>query len=145
MRVLLFFGGAPAGLSNEVRLHFVVQAAEVALQHKHELLKAICGRWHSPLSSQPRRYQQMVGVKMLNIKQPPFISTPQVSPPLQALFSAFWSFCLYLEANKRQLPAKCLKRFSECWVFLDICCFLVVCFSFLSCERSLQFKLSFTL
>lgn len=73
MRALLFFRGTPAGWPNEAQLHFAVQKAEVALQHMHELLNAICGRWHSPLFPQPRSHQQMVGVKTLNIKQPPFI------------------------------------------------------------------------
>lgn len=88
--VLLFFRGTPAGRPNEAQLHFAVQKAEVALQHTHELLKAICGRWHSPLFPQPHRHQQMVGVKTLNIKQLPFIFFPQVPLLLQAHFSAFF-------------------------------------------------------
>lgn len=68
-----FSGELQPGRPNEAQLHFAVQKAEVALQHTHELLKAICGRWHSSLFSPPRRHQQMVGVKTLNIKQPPFI------------------------------------------------------------------------
>lgn len=71
--MLLFFWGSPASHPNEAQFYFAVQKAEVALQHTHELLKAICGRWHSPLFPLPCRYQQMVGVKTLNIKQPPFI------------------------------------------------------------------------
>lgn len=80
----------------------------MALQHTHELLKAICGRWHSPLFPQPRRHQQMVGVRTLNIKQPPFIFFPQVVLILQACFSAFFFaifLFLYKEGNKQQKMA----------------------------------------
>lgn len=45
---------------------------------------------------QPRRHQQMVGVKTLNIKQPPFIIFfPQVHLLLQARFSAFLVFFFF--------------------------------------------------
>lgn len=107
--MLLFFWGTPAGHPNEAQLRFAVQKAEVALQHTHELLKAICGRWHSPLFPQPCRYQQMVAVKTLNIKQPPFIFFFSVSLLSHSQFWVlFCFFCLfffsfYIEANKEQL------------------------------------------
>lgn len=119
-----FSGGTPASRPNEAQLHFTVQEAEVALQHTHELLTAICGRWRSPLFPQPRRHQQMVGVKTLNIKQPPFIPPPRFPLAHELFFSVFWCFRLYLEANHEQLmAAKRSEGFSECWGFLDICYF----------------------
>lgn len=122
MRVLLFFWGTPADRPNEAQLHFAVQKAEVALQHTHELLKAICGRWHSPLYPQPRRHQQMVVVKTLNIKQPPFIFSP-CPPSLTSLFQCFSGIFFFTQRLIRN--RKWLVSFSECWVFLDICCFCV--------------------
>lgn len=76
---LPLWGGTPTSRPNEAQLRFAVQRVDVALQLTHELLKAICGRWHSPLFPQPRRQQQMVAVKTLNIKQPPFILFSQVA------------------------------------------------------------------
>lgn len=62
----VYKGNLQPARPNEALLHCAVQRAEVALQHTHELLKAICGRWHSLFFPQTRRHQQMVGVKMLN-------------------------------------------------------------------------------
>lgn len=76
---VIFVGGTPTSRPNEAQLRFAVQRVEVALQLTHELLKAICGRWHSPLFPQPRRQQQMVAVKTQNIKQLPFILFSQVA------------------------------------------------------------------
>lgn len=49
-------------------------------------------------------------------------------------------FCLLAEINKEQKVAgKCFQGFSECWVFLDTCCFCLL-FFFSKRERSLLCK-----
>lgn len=127
--VLLFSRGTPAGRSNEAQLRFAVQKAEVALQYTHELLRAICGRWHSPLFPHPRRHQQMVNEKTLNIKQPPFIFSPRSAFSYKTILVLFWYFCFTLDPYKnRKWPPECFKAFPQCWVFLDIC--FLCCFPF---------------
>lgn len=94
--ILFFFWGTPAGRPNEAQLQFAVQKVAVVLQRTHELLKAMCGRWHSPLFPQPRRHRQMVGVKTLNIKQPSlfyFFIFFCPGPPSLTSFRAFRVFC----------------------------------------------------
>lgn len=123
VRVIIFLGGLqPAGL---MRPSYISQCRQPRWRCiTHELLKAICGRWRSPLLPQPRRHQQMVGVKTLNIKQPPFIPPPRFPLAHELFLSVFWCFRLYLEANHEQLmAAERSEGFSECWGFLDICYF----------------------
>lgn len=94
---------------------------------RHELLKAICGRWHSPLFPQPRRHQQMVGVKTLNIKRPPLIFSPGILPLTSSIFAVFWYFCHYLEANKEHLiAAECFGGFPGHLLFLRVVLLLMV-------------------
>lgn len=109
---LCWGGGTPTSRPNEAQLRFAVQRVEVALQLTHELLKAICGRWHSPLFPQPRRQQQMVAVKTLNIKQPPFILFfPRLPLPdklVLILFGIFFSpFTKRVVKNRELLVFKC--------------------------------------
>lgn len=47
-----------------------VQRVEVALQRAHELLKAICGRWHSLFFTQPRRHQRLSALESIFLPLP---------------------------------------------------------------------------
>lgn len=119
--IIIFQGGGGLQPVSLMRPGYISQCrgAVVALQHTHELLKAVCGRWHSPIFPQPRRHWQMVGVKMLNIKQLRLRSFPY-----KPFFVRFWCFLLYTEANKEQLMALSASRgFQSVGFSPHICCF----------------------